>query len=340
MPSLSLAKLYVRYKEGGGVAGYLVSLRVALEQHIQKPKHDDFDFFTCTYCYKSEEQLQHLHTRILQLKSLGEVSGNLMEEQQMELLGAKVDALELETHVRMNHHQQGAFTFTRENLHKGQMVMCMDFGQHAVQMVEGAYADLVLTFYWLDDAGRECREYIDCLASEMDELKRKKTWNVVVTALLSLADGGKFNDVQELFIFSDTGPQHFRTSNTLYFLRLFQKSRHIRIVVNFFFPYHGHNPCDRHLGSTSTHLHCAMREMELGGKVDRDWLAKNIAECKFTTIKDLPPIKKHSKVVATLAGIHQYLVFTFPEDEEDSVDCRRLHGGQPTRLKFKRLDQK
>lgn len=106
------------------------------------------------------------------------------------------------------------------------------------------------------------------------------------------------------------------------------------ITAFFLFPRHGHNACDCHLGAVSHHLSFVIKHLERNKEVlDRASMARHIGECSYTTVENLPPIVDFGKRVATLEGIKSYLVFTFPE-EEWSVDCQKLVGGQVQRLYF------
>lgn len=327
-------RMLLTYKDEGGTAGSLVFRRVVLEERMHRARHDRADFFSCPTCLHGEATLADtLRQAQDEGRALSAGNGDPLLVAQLERR-----ILELQNHRFMDWHQQHAFREMCDSLTAHQLLVVMDFGQWQV-MDKGAasgnrFADLVFTFFWLDADGKTRHEYYDCMADELDEKRNKKTFNFVQTAFLVLAADGRFDGFEEMFVWSDCGPQHFRTSNTLYFFRMLQQLLRIHVTVYFFYPRHGHNPCDRHLGSASRHVRLQIKELGNGHEVmNREYLLKRLAECKFTVVKSLPPICEWTKVVGTLSGINQYLMFTFPE-EEWSVDCHRFVGGPAEHLHF------
>ncbi len=324
-------EMYLRYKEAGGTAGKLVFHRVRTKEGVLAAKKPGADLFSCPRC----------------LQGLGETQDALLVAQDLyargigsheEVLQRQTALLELANHRAMDHHQQREFRRMCDDIQDGQLLVVMDFGQFNVmdkgEASGNRFADLVFVLYWRGVDGQLEHEYYDCVAQEGDELRNKKTTNFVQTAFLLLHAQNRFEGVRQLFVWSDCGPQHFRVSNTLYFFRLFGRVAGIQVTVFFFFPYHGHNPCDRHIGALSHHLLYALHHLDKSGETwDRATVTKHMGECSYTEVKDLPPICSFAKRVDTLTGIKSYLVFTFPK-EEWAVDARKMVGGHIERLWF------
>lgn len=193
----------------------------------------------------------------------------------------------------------------------------------------------------LDENGEHIHAYLDCLP--VKEQLESKDWNFVASVFDGLHDSGFFNGYEQIFWWSDTGPNHFRTSNTLYYWRQFQQRTGIKMFINFFAPYHGHSMCDGHIGAISKALHKAAGNLQ---DTLQDWnrqfVEANIAELKFTTVTH-HPINRGPKLVKTLKGIKKYLVFTFVTDgsegSDESVDCRVTCGAPSDRLYFEKMSQ-
>lgn len=331
---LSLSQVYLRYKADGGAAGKMIFFRACKEAHLLHTKHDRFDFFACSVCLRARDEILRLY---FQQESLLQTPGHKPEE----LLRLRCQLLELQNHIDLDRLQQYKCREIRDTLQPNQLLIVMDFGAHQVKekgLSRGnRYGDLIFVLYWKQD-GVLMWEYFDCIPALTDDLKDSKDINFVQTALLTLVEVGRFVGFTEWFVWSDTGPNHFRTSNTLYFFSVLQSRLRAKIHVCFFFPQHGHSAADRHHGSSKKHLRYVLKHLAYEYKIpDRSLLVSSLQECKNTTVVNLPPIKTHQKVVRTLEGITKYLVFEFPMDSSSDgldVDCRTHFKAPPVRLRF------
>jgi len=262
-----------------------------------------------------------------------------------ELQARKTELAEIGLHLAMDRHQQRQFRLMQETLTPQQILIVMDFGTHEVKeadkMGTEIYSDLIFVLYWRDaTSGMLMWEYIDCIGTQADPLHQKKDLGFVTTAFSTLFEQGRFSAFSEIFIWSDCGPQHFRASNTLYLFSQLQRLHKKRIVVCFFFPRHGHNPADRHHGSTKRHLEFVLKHTaETKAVPGRKQLVDELRNCTKTMPITLEKIAPLSHVVKTLDGIQKYLVFTFPDDDDGlSIDCSKAFGAASDRLRFTKQD--
>lgn len=125
-------------------------------------------------------------------------------------------------------------------------MVTVDFGSLATQTADGSVADCVFVFDFLDVDGLLVSHYVDCVP--MYEHHESKDWCYVRSSLWALHNAGFFFGFDRIIWWSDTGPNHFRVSSTLFCFREFQEKCNIKMEINFFCPYHGHNVCDGHIG--------------------------------------------------------------------------------------------
>lgn len=97
--------------------------------------------------------------------------------------------------------------------------------------------DLVLVLLWKDETGELLHCYLDCLP--LVDQSESKDWNYVASTFDELEASGFFAPFTKIVWWSDIGPAHFRTSNTLYYFRTFQDRTGIEVRIFFFAPYHG-----------------------------------------------------------------------------------------------------
>ncbi len=143
------------------------------------------------------------------------------------------------------------FLHLRENLGAEELHITADFGTHAVQDgTVGKLPDLVMVLHFRDAAGELQKLYLDCLP--VFEQNESKDWRYVASCMDNLEHAGFFKPFKRIFWCSDTGPNHFRTSNTLFYFRQFFDRTSIEVVIlSFFAPYHGHSQADGHIGAIS-----------------------------------------------------------------------------------------
>lgn len=229
--------------------------------------------------------------------------------------------------------QRDMFKKTRAELKAGQLHLTADFGTHPVQVgPTGKLPDLVFVADFLDENGEHLSVYLDCVP--VFDQPESKDWNFVASVMDELHASGFLEAFEHIIWWSDTGPNHFRTSNTLFFFRQFQERTEIKMTICFFAARHGHSKCDGHIGRISQSL--TREAAKLHGTLD-EWNKKfvetNIAELKFTTVTQ-HVIARSAKVVKTLVGIKGFLVFTFDNSAPNTVDCQEMFGAAPQRRSF------
>ena len=121
----------------------------------------------------------------------------------------------------MAHHD------AREGLKKGECMLTGDFGSLASQGVNGALADCVFCMDMRDFEGNLVAHYFDCVP--MFARHESKNWEYVRSCLWQLHNAGFFSGITRIIWWSDTGPNHFRVSNTLFAMREFQVVTGIRL---------------------------------------------------------------------------------------------------------------
>jgi hypothetical protein len=193
----------------------------------------------------------------------------------------------------------------------------------------------VFVFAYLDAQGAVATKYLDCIP--FLNAVESKDWCFVETVFRGFQKAGFFLGFHEILWWSDTGPNHFRVSNTLYFFRLFQMEHKIKMRIFFFAPYHGHSKCDGHIGAIARKLAKQAGKLAKSALIwDKAFVEKCIAELRNTFLtKHL--ITRELPRVQTLAGIKQYLCFEFDDAKVDSVDCRVVCGVPSQTLYFQRV---
>ena len=124
-------------------------------------------------------------------------------------------------------------------------MLTVDFGTLATS--GPGVADMVVVADFCNQDGELVTSYIDCVP--MLPQHESKDWNYVRSALWQLETAGFFHGFTRIIWWSDTGPNHFRVSNTMWAFRNFQEQTGRHLEINFFCPYHGHSVCDGHLGA-------------------------------------------------------------------------------------------
>lgn len=186
--------------------------------------------------------------------------------------------------------------------------------------------DLVLVLLWKDETGELLHCYLDCLP--LVDQSESKDWNYVASTFDELEASGFFAPFTKIVWWSDIGPAHFRTSNTLYYFRTFQDRTGIEVRIFFFAPYHGHSMCDGHIGAISgavtragSRLHGNLTEW------NRAWVKERILCLNMTEVVEVN-IQRPAKVVKTLAGIRGFLCFYFDATYPETVTCRKMVGDE------------
>jgi len=222
----------------------------------------------------------------------------------------------------------------RNDLKEGELTLTADFGVHPVHGNTTQLPTLVLVCHFIGESGVLEHCYLDCIPA-LDKAE-SKDWNYVRSSIQDLYSSGFFRDFHKIIWWSDTGPNHFRTSNTLYFFRTFQERSGIEFCVNFFCPYHGHSMCDGHLGASSRKLRYDGARLKGLEGWTRAWAVEQL---EFTQVVPIS-IFRASKVVNTVKGIKKYLVFSFDSTRDNTVTVSEYCGGKIRYLDFQDLPLK
>jgi hypothetical protein len=144
----------------------------------------------------------------------------------------------------------------------------------------------------------------------------KNDISFVIGAWMALFDTNWFNNVDDVKIWSDGGPKHFKiSSNMKFLLAIQQKKLNIQWEYNFFAPYHGCSICDGVAAQAKGALNVSMRDQQ-----------KAIHE-STEAVKTIGQLKNHQAVVVkpanndfttpTLKGIKQF--FKFQADRQKNI---------------------
>jgi len=124
---------------------------------------------------------------------------------------------QLQNHQQIAQHQQIKFKTQRDSLTTNQCLIVQDFGKFYTE--EGKISDLVLVFYYRDEQGIVRWQYFDHFSKE------KQNFYFVRAVWHRLLSSTQLSSFQEVIIWSDGGPAHFKIAKTLYFFL------NIRIVI-------------------------------------------------------------------------------------------------------------
>jgi hypothetical protein len=231
--------------------------------------------------------------------------------------------------------QRSAYQEQRANLKMGELFVTGDFGVHPVHGANGKLPTLVLVCHYLDESLDLMHCFMDCVPMD-EQPQESKDWCYVRSCFMELFRAGFFAPFHKIIWWSDTGPNHFRTSNTIFFLRFFQETAKIEVVVNFFAPYHGHSMCDGHIGAVAQSLRYNAARAPSLAIWTKSWVLERMEALKHTDVVHVP-IMRPEKVVCCLKGIKAYLGFSFRNDVPESVECFRFARDAPVQRKFERL---
>lgn len=321
-----------QYVESGGTAGVWLFRAVWADKKVRVAKNAAHDFFSCVDCQDVEGQLAHYQST-LQLLREHHACCQGLELGNLDILIRDVETrrLDLDTHVKLVQVQRNAYLKMRETLDESTLMLTLDFGVLPTQQDGGKLPDLVIVAHFR--AGDEIQHvYLDCFPLGLVNIS--KDWCYVKHVFLELHRSGFFEGYSRILWWSDTGPNHFRVSNTLYFMRLFQQETGIEVCIHFFAPRHGHSRCDGHLGTIARVI--AKESQALAG-VDQRWDAswvKSKVEKLAHTFTLQAEVVAEDDVVLTLEGVTKYLVFSFPTAIPNGVACYIACGAAPTHLVF------
>ncbi|MCA9915922.1 MAG: hypothetical protein KC496_21355, partial [Anaerolineae bacterium] len=252
---------YEQYVLSGGTAGETIFNATWSELNVKQAAHALHDYFSCTVCQAHKQREKQHEARASELQGLLDGGGILDVGERLELetriLSERTEAAIIRTHRLTFETQRNAYAAMRADIERGDIFITADFGTHNVQYTTGGTSqadlpDLVIVAHFLNSNGELVHCYLDCIP--LVDQHESKDWYYVQSAIRDLHASGFFTGFTRLIWWSDTGPAHFRTSNTLYFWRQFQRTSGIEVLIHFFAPYHGHSMCDGHIGAISKRL--------------------------------------------------------------------------------------
>ena len=153
----------------------------------------------------------------------------------------QVELVDLQKHNQLARSQITAHRQQKYNLQQNQCLIVMDFSKFYVEA--GKTSDLLLVLYWKTEENKLTWTYLDQFASE------QQNFTFVQAVWLHLfEETTHFNKFNEIFIWSDGGPNHFKIKKTLKFFGDCRMKYDKMITYNFFASCHGHSICDSHTG--------------------------------------------------------------------------------------------
>lgn len=323
---------FEEFKATDGAAGGIVLFRAAWKnKRVKVAKCPAFDFFSCTHCNGAEVLLAEYRMEVAHLQ--GEearcLDAEMKHSLQVSISLAQSKIAELENHIKVVTIQRDAYQKMRSELDEETLMLTIDFGTRETQ--GGKLPDLVMVAHYRVN-GEIYHLFLDCLPANLGS--ESKDWNYVKSVFMEIYRTGFFVGYKKLILWSDTGPNHFRVSNTLYFLRQFELIAGLVIQVFYFAPHHGHSQCDGHIGAASRMI--AKASKKLAGNVagwDAKWV-KGMLERLANTHVVAIPIVRVADIVSTLVGIRSYLCFTFDQTQTGGINGYVCAGALPKQLKF------
>jgi len=136
---------------------------------------------------------------------------------------------------------------------------------------------------------------------------------------------GYFNDYDEIIIWSDGGPAHFKVYKTHAWMPKFKKMIGKYVEWNNFLPHRGHNGADSHAGCGKVQVRNQEREFSLTRTIDN--VESGISNLSSTTIIWLSAeeIHKNDDPTAKAAGvgwIKKFFHFTYLDN--GIIECKEL----------------
>lgn len=334
--ALSRHVAFTDYQAGGGRASSTLFNIAWAKLKVRKASHAKHDFFSCIKCKDATPATEAISANIARHREIMDKMGDQDATRpliQLQIAEMEGQVAEIETHIIMFETQRDAYQVMRQTLAVTDLFLTLDFGTHAVQEGrERKLPDLVIVAHWVNEAGERHHAYLDCIP--LVDKHVSKDWHYVKSSIEALNLAGFFKGYTRVIWWSDTGPNHFRVSNTIYFLREFQESTGIAIEVHFFAPHHGHSMCDGHIGAISRAVTTRSKKLaDTHESWTREWVVKQMKSLKGTAVINAE-IRPELEKVETLVGISNYLVFKFDSSAPGTVDVQKMEGAEPQRLTF------
>jgi len=237
----------------------------------------------------------------------------LSSEQQIQLK-------QLQQHNQLAKHQIEEYKKQKLQLRSKQCLIVMDFSKFYT--ATGKVNDLIMVMYWKNEHNKLLWKYLDYFSTESQNFAFVRTvW------LYMFEQTELFKSFEDITIWSDGGPAHFKIKKTLQFFSHCRIKYNKILVYNFFASYHGHSTCDSHTGVAKQKL---LREERSSQKQTSNLrvVAKSVSELSNTTIQIFNSIDQTEAVIANNSlsqGVKKYHEYYFLR-EEGTVDCREQSG--------------
>ncbi len=214
------------------------------------------------------------------------------------------------------------------NMPKNEAIILMDFGSGYVlpqKQYESSVEffskkivrDLVVVLIFRNSDGQLKIQYFDFLSDTM-----KTTYPYVEKVWYYLFEMEFLQDFVKIQIFSDGGPHHFKTLNTIHLFEKLQNIYNKEMIYNLFASYHGKGLYDAHTGIAKRKIKCVSLS---GYNVESlDDVLGILNEIKNTTAIELPadtemPKVHYQKMYKQIKKFHQ---FSYPKDREGYIICK------------------
>jgi hypothetical protein len=172
-------------------------------------------------------------------------SQSLLAETAQKLAEIDTELGSFAPHDKIYNSQRLAYRKILNNLQLGQLVVTQDFTKDFMQVEKVSTLIIVLDYIAAD--GNKIRKYYDFVATQFPDrtFYVQKSWQIIANVIRELGN------MNEVIIWSDGGPKHFKNSHTLlmYSDLRDRKLNWCKFTYNFFYAYHGANICDSHAGA-------------------------------------------------------------------------------------------
>lgn len=309
---------YRKFKADGGIGSYDTFLDVCAQLHVGIAKNEDRDEFSCPHCKGAKKWENEVTSLESQLKKATKVEAKRIGND-IAKLRENIDLLKY--HQNIAAAMRVADRQMLDELVPGEMHMHGDFTTFNPIDEDGSLGVYVLVVRWREDIGGPtfCA-VLYCISTQEDTTKDK---DFVHSTFRILHEAGFFEGVHQITHFSDTGTAHFRNTNSLHLFSLFQHETGIKVRMNVYPAYHGHNLCDANAGVSKRIVRVQAQDLELtGGLWDKAFLKECMNQQRGAQTVDVP-VQQRKKMVQTIRGIQQYHSFEF---EAEQLVCRKFFG--------------
>lgn len=251
-------------------------------------KRTKFDKYRCAICYEG---------RIAETKPPTQEIQKVVEEY--------LD------HKALCDHQKESYKKQKENLKSHQLLIVYDYSTFH-EYSKKKFRNLSMLIYYQGE-----RMFHDSIASEKQDYRfTEAAWTVTLNALFK--EGYKFGpeNINEIIVWSDGG---LKTKENLFLFIRIAMTLKIRMVVNFFGPYHGHSEVDAHYGQVKSILR---NRAGAGPVITEQQIFDAVESLPNTTIHHITPIKSSFLVKPLKRQIRKW--FEWVAEPNGDLKCREL----------------